>query len=165
MFFFKCIQLIFIVQASSSGQQDCMAFQASQGGGSVSTIEGINIGGSNNCLIMNPSSQSRSINLGFTAPVLNSNISLSLTSNIAGDQSSASTDYQDCGISPLFMAGESWDSSLQDAASPQARDKAKMRYHEKKKNRTYVLSKHFNYFILYISISSFLIIVFIFIIN
>ncbi|EPS70773.1 hypothetical protein M569_03996, partial [Genlisea aurea] len=38
-------------------------------------------------------------------------------------------DYQDCGLSPAFFAGES---SLE-----QARDKAKMRYKEKKKTRMF----------------------------
>ncbi|KAJ8763780.1 hypothetical protein K2173_003562 [Erythroxylum novogranatense] len=88
----------------------------------------VNIGCLTNC--------NKSINLGF--PVgsgqLHSSISLSL-SNITGE--SSATDYQDCGLSPVFLTGESpWESNLE-ASCPQARHKAKMRYNEKKKTRTF----------------------------
>lgn len=84
---------------------------------------------STNCMLLNPSCNR---NIGLTFPTG----SLSL-SNITGESSVA--DYQDCGLSPVFLAGESpWESSLE-TSSPQARDKAKMRYNEKKKTRTYVL--------------------------
>ena len=70
------------------------------------------------------------MNLGF--PTVHNNMSLSL-SNITGESSAA--DYQDCGLSPMFFTGESpWESNFE--SSPQARDKAKMRYNEKKKTRT-----------------------------
>lgn len=56
---------------------------------------------------------------------------------ITGESNAA--DYQDCGLSSVFLANESpWESSLV-TSFPQARDKAKMRYNEKKKTRMYVL--------------------------
>lgn len=119
-----------------------MAFQPSQLGVSASVMQAMN--GSSNCLVMNPT-PSRNINLGFPAGQVHSGISLSL-SNITGE--SSATDYQDCGMSPVFLTGESWESSLE-ASCPQARDKAKMRYNEKKKTRTYV-SHHFPSVLLFI---------------
>ena len=83
---------------------------------------------------MNPSCNGN-INLGFPQGQVHSSMSLSL-SNITGE-SSATTDYQDCGLSPVFLTSESpWESNFE--ATPRARDKAKMRYNEKKKTRTYV---------------------------
>ena len=74
--------------------------------------------------------------LGFPGGQVHASVSLSL-SNVTGESSAA--DYQDCGLSQAFLAGESpWTSNL-DAHCPQARDKAKMRYNEKKKTRTYVV--------------------------
>lgn len=68
---------------------------------------------------------------------VHSTISLSL-SNITGE--SSGTDYQDCGLSPGFLGETSWDPSME-AIVPQVkdrnRDKAKMRYNEKKKTRTF----------------------------
>ena len=88
-----------------------------------------------NSMLMNPSC-SRNIGLGFPTGQVHSTISLSL-SNITGESSAA--DYQDCGLSPVFLTSESpWESNLE-ASCPQARDKAKMRYNEKKKTRMYVL--------------------------
>lgn len=81
-----------------------------------------------NCMLMNPSS----IGLPFLPAPIHSSMSLSL-SNITGE-SSATTDYQDCGLSPVFLNGESWDLNLE--KSPQKRHEAKMRYNEKKKSRT-----------------------------
>lgn len=107
-----------------------MTFQSSCVGGSASLIHAMNA--SSNYTLMNPSS-SRNINLGFPAEQVHSSMSLSL-SNITGESSAA--DYQDCGLSPIFIAGESWESTLE-ASCPQARDKAKMRYNEKKKTRMY----------------------------
>ncbi|KAG5242057.1 zinc finger protein [Salix suchowensis] len=81
------------------------------------------ISGNANCSRFTNPSCSRNLNLGFHGQV-HSSMSLPL-SNIIGE--SSSTDYQDCGLSP----------------SPQARDKAKMRYNEKKKTRTF--SKQIRY--------------------
>ncbi|PON68782.1 Zinc finger-domain containing protein [Parasponia andersonii] len=118
------------IEASSSGQQDYMGFQPPHLGGSANVVQAMN--GGSNCVLVNPTS-SRNINLRFPAGQVHSVISHSL-SNITGE--SSATDYQDCGISPAFLTGESWDSSLE-ASCPQARDKAKMRYNEKKKTRTF----------------------------
>ncbi|XP_031254491.1 zinc finger protein CONSTANS-LIKE 12-like [Pistacia vera] len=119
------------LEASSSGQQDCMAFQSSCIGGTASVMQAMP--SSANCIFPNPSC-SRHINLGFPAGQVHPSMSLSL-SNITGESSAA--DYQDCGLSPVFLPGESlWESNLE-ASCPQARDKAKMRYNEKKKTRMF----------------------------
>lgn len=108
-----------------------MAFQSSQVGGSTNILQAMN--GSSNCLLMNGTCAGN-INLAFPSGQVHSSMSLSL-SNITGESSAA--DYQDCGLSPVFLTAESpWESNLE-ATSPQARDKAKMRYNEKKKSRTY----------------------------
>ncbi|XWS54303.1 hypothetical protein CRYUN_Cryun10bG0078900 [Craigia yunnanensis] len=118
-------------EASSSGQKDCMAFPSSQVGGSASMMATMT--GTSNCMLMNPGCN-RNINLGYPVGQIPSTIALSL-SNIAGGNSAA--DYQDCGFSPVFLTGESpWESNLE-TSCPQARDKAKMRYNEKKKIRTF----------------------------
>ncbi|KAA8524576.1 hypothetical protein F0562_010999 [Nyssa sinensis] len=119
------------LEASSSGQQDCMTFQSSHAPGPATLMQAIS--GSPNCMLMNPCCN-RNIGLGFSTGQVPSSISLSL-SNITGESSAA--DYQDCGLSPIFLTGESpWESNLE-ASCPQARDKAKMRYNEKKKTRTF----------------------------
>ncbi|XP_068334362.1 putative zinc finger protein CONSTANS-LIKE 11 [Pyrus communis] len=115
-------------QASSSGQQERAAFQSSCGSDTV--MPGMN--GSANCLLMNPTC-SRSINLGFPT-VQQVHPSMSLTLPSIGRESNP--DYQDCELSTVFLTGEPWESTLE-ASSPQARDKAKMRYKEKKKTRTF----------------------------
>ncbi|KAK8568454.1 hypothetical protein V6N12_007005 [Hibiscus sabdariffa] len=57
-------------------------------------------------------------------------------SNFTGKNSPA--DYKDSGLSPAFLTGDSpWESNSE-ASCPQARDKAKKRYNEKKKTRVYV---------------------------
>lgn len=118
------------LEASSSGQQDCAAFQSSRVGRSANVMQAMNSSG---CMVMNPCSN-RSINLGFPAGQVHSGISISV-SNITGESSAA--DYQDCGLSPVFLNSESpWESNLE-VSCPQARDKAKMRYNEKKKTRTF----------------------------
>ncbi|KAG5242066.1 zinc finger protein [Salix suchowensis] len=105
--------------------------------GSASAMQ--TMSGNANCSRFTNPSCSKNLNLGFSGQV-HSSMSLPL-SNIIGESSSA--DYQDCGLSPLFLSGESpWESHL-DASSPQARDKAKMRYNEKKKTRTF--SKQIRY--------------------
>ncbi|TXG55328.1 hypothetical protein EZV62_020584 [Acer yangbiense] len=119
------------LEASSLGQLDCGAFQSSCVGGTANVLQGMN--GSANCMLMNPGCN-RNINLGFPTGQVHSSMSLSL-SNITGESSAA--DYQDCGLSPVFLTGESpWEPNLE-ASCPQARDKAKMRYNEKKKTRTF----------------------------
>ena len=106
-----------------------MPFQSS-GAGSASVMQAMNSNA--NCAPVNPSCN-RDINLGFPQGQVNS--SISMLSNITGENSA--TDYQDCGLSPVFLTGESpWESTLE-GTCPQARDKAKMRYNEKKKTRTY----------------------------
>lgn len=128
--------MFFLYQVSSStGQQDCITLQSSHVAGS-NIMRTLSTG--SNCLFMNPSCNTN-MNLGFptgAGQVHSSNISLSI-SNITGESSAA--DYQDCGLSPAFLTGESpWESNLE-TTCPQARDKAKMRYNEKKKTRTYML--------------------------
>lgn len=79
-------------------------------------------------MLMSPGG-TRNLNFGYPTGPVHSSVSLSL-SNITGESSAA--DYQDCGMSPVFLTGESpWESKLE-ASCPQARDKAKMRYNEKK---------------------------------
>lgn len=80
-------------------------------------------------MLMNPN-----ICPGFASGQVPSSMSLSL-SNITGECSAA--DYQDCELSTLFLTGESpWDSNFEPSC-PRARDKAKMRYNEKKKTRMF----------------------------
>ncbi|CAI9772723.1 unnamed protein product [Fraxinus pennsylvanica] len=90
-----------------------------------------------NCMLMNSAAACNlsSMGLGFPNGQLPSTISLSL-SNITGESSAA--DYQDCGLSPVFLMGDNspWESNLE-ASCPRARDKAKMRYKEKKKTRMF----------------------------
>ncbi|XWS39558.1 hypothetical protein CRYUN_Cryun18bG0065800 [Craigia yunnanensis] len=118
--------------SSSSGKKDCMAFPSSHVGVSASMMAATT--GTSNCMLMNPGCN-RNINLGYPVCQIPSTIALSL-SNIAGENSAA--DYQDCGLPPVFLTGESlWESNVE-SSCPQARDKAKMRYNEKKKTRTFV---------------------------
>ncbi|KAK6919393.1 CCT domain [Dillenia turbinata] len=120
------------LEISSLAQQDGMAFPPSRiGGGAASLMQAMNASANH---LFNPSCNK---NVGLTFPPsgqICSSISLSL-SNITGE--SSATDYQDCGISPFYLTGESpWESTFE-ASCPQARDKAKMRYNEKKKTRTF----------------------------
>ncbi|XP_061363110.1 putative zinc finger protein CONSTANS-LIKE 11 [Gastrolobium bilobum] len=118
-------------KASSSVHQDCVAFQSSGAGGSASVMQAINSNA--NCALMNPSFN-RNINLGFHQGQMHSSLSIQL-SNITGEN--GATEYQDCGLSSMFLPGETpWEPNL-DGTCPQARDKAKMRYKEKKKTRTF----------------------------
>lgn len=119
------------LEASSSQQQACMGFQSSSIAGSANMIQVMR--NNENSIPVNPSC-SRNIDLGFVNGQIHSSLSLSL-SNITGE--SSATDYQDCGLSPMFLMGESpWRSNLE-VSCPQARDKAKMRYNEKKKTRMF----------------------------
>lgn len=114
-----------------------MAFQSSHLGGSTSVMQSIN--GNANCLPMNQPCTGN-LNLGLPTGQVHSSMSLSL-SNITGESSVA--DYQDCGLSPVFLTVESlWESNLE-ASCPQAREKAKMRYNEKKKSRSYASSSQY----------------------
>ncbi|XP_038900762.1 zinc finger protein CONSTANS-LIKE 12 isoform X2 [Benincasa hispida] len=119
------------IEDTSSGQQDFMGFQSSEDGLSMNMIQN----GNSNCMLMNPSCNGN-INVGFPTGQVHSSMSLSL-SNVTGEGSAA--DYQDCGLSPAFLTEASWDPSME-TIGPQAkdrnRDKAKMRYNEKKKTRT-----------------------------
>ncbi|KAL0319816.1 UNVERIFIED_CONTAM: Zinc finger protein CONSTANS-LIKE 12 [Sesamum radiatum] len=117
------------LEASSSVQQDCIGFQPAQVAGSTNLMQAAMNAGGANCMLMNPN-----IGLGFASGQVPSSISLAL-SNITRESSAA--EYQDCGLSPLFFTGDSpWDSNFEPSC-PQARDKAKMRYNEKKKTRTF----------------------------
>ncbi|KAL0287053.1 UNVERIFIED_CONTAM: putative zinc finger protein CONSTANS-LIKE 11 [Sesamum calycinum] len=117
------------LEASSSVQQDCLGFQPAQVAGSTNLMQAAMNAGGANCMLMNPN-----IGLGFASGQVPSNISLTL-SNITRE--SSGTEYQDCGLSPLFFTGDSpWDSNFEPSC-PQARDRAKMRYNEKKKTRTF----------------------------
>ncbi|EOA17804.1 hypothetical protein CARUB_v10006202mg [Capsella rubella] len=62
-------------------------------------------------------------------------MSLSM-SNITRE--SSTTDYQDCGISPGFLIGDSpWESSAEVSYNPKSRDEAKKRYKQKKSKRMF----------------------------
>ena len=92
------------------------------------------INSNTNCALMNPSC-TKNISLGFPQGQVHSNMPLQFP-NIVGENNS--TEYQDCRFSQVFLPGESpWESNLE-GTCPQARDKAKMRYNEKKKTRMYV---------------------------
>ncbi|KAG8640657.1 hypothetical protein MANES_13G073566v8 [Manihot esculenta] len=122
-------------------EQDCITFHSPQVTYSTSMIHAMY--GSTSCLYMN-SSCNRRIKLGFptASGQIHSSISLSL-SNITGESSAA--DYQDCGLSPVFLASESpWKLNLE-TSCPQAKDKAKMRYKEKKKTRIYIFVSNSNH--------------------
>ncbi|XP_061350611.1 zinc finger protein CONSTANS-LIKE 12-like [Gastrolobium bilobum] len=115
----------------SSVQQDSMAFQSSRADSSTIVMQGIN--SNPNYALMHPSFN-ENINLGFPQGQVHSSMSLSLA-NITGE--SSTTDYQDCGLSRVFLTGESsWEPNFE-VSCPQAREKAKMRYNEKKKTRRF----------------------------
>nr|XP_018682559.1 PREDICTED: uncharacterized protein LOC103988384 [Musa acuminata subsp. malaccensis] len=126
---FVCCRIESTLETSSSVQQDCMALQSSdmfqptnagQIGSSSADPSFINV------------DNNRSGNFIFHNGNVCPTISLSL-SNLTGESSAA--DYQDRGVSPTFLTGEStWDSNLE-PGRPQARNEAKMRYNEKKKSQ------------------------------
>lgn len=110
-----------------------MTLQSSRAVATVGAIQAV--AGCSDQLLFNPNGNTN-INLSFPSGQVHPSISLSV-SHLTGESNVA--DYQDCGVSPIFLSGESpWDSNLE-ASGPQARDKAKMRYNEKKKARTYVI--------------------------
>ncbi|CAL9119262.1 unnamed protein product [Musa textilis] len=118
-------------KAASSVQHDCMALQSSY---MFQATNAGQIGNSNADPSFINVNNKRSGNFIFHTGNVCPSISLSL-SNLAGERSAA--DYQDCGVSPTFLTGEStWDSNLE-PGRPQARNEAKMRYNEKKKSRLF----------------------------
>ncbi|PIA58502.1 hypothetical protein AQUCO_00500443v1 [Aquilegia coerulea] len=117
------------IEALSLEQNDLIPLQSSCVAGISNVVHGVNSALSQ--VLPNPSCN---MNLGFPIGQVNSSMSVSL-SNLSCESSAA--DYQDCGVSPVFLQGESpWDANME-TSCPQARDKAKMRYKEKKKNRTF----------------------------
>lgn len=109
-----------------------MAFQSSAVAGSANLMQAMS--GSANRMLIN--SCNRNINLAFPTGQITSSISLS-PSNLTGESGAA--DSQDSGLSPGFLATEPpWESNFE-ISNQQARDKAKMRYNEKKKTRMYVV--------------------------
>ncbi|XAR55408.1 hypothetical protein NMG60_11035469 [Bertholletia excelsa] len=62
-------------------------------------------GSSPSTILLNPVSNSRSLNMGFPPGPVHSNITLSL-SNIIGEISVA--DYQDCGLSTFYLRCSYW---------------------------------------------------------
>ncbi|XP_059318133.1 zinc finger protein CONSTANS-LIKE 12-like isoform X1 [Lycium ferocissimum] len=115
-------------EATSSMQQEYLGFQSSQMAAAASSTNLLQtISATANCMLMNPTCNG-SIGLPFLPAPIHPSMSLSL-SNITGE-SSATTDYQDCGLSPGL-----WDINIENC--PQKRHEAKMRYNEKKKTRTF----------------------------
>ncbi|XP_028785679.1 putative zinc finger protein CONSTANS-LIKE 11 [Neltuma alba] len=134
------------MEASSSVQQCCVGFQSSsREGGSGSTIQRMN--NNANCALMDTSCN-RKMNLGFPQGQVHSSIPLSLpTINCDSDttttdfQDCATSEFQDCVLSPALLTVDTpWESKL---GCPQARERAKLRYIEKKKTRTF--SKQIRY--------------------
>ncbi|KAI9071262.1 hypothetical protein K1719_046768 [Acacia pycnantha] len=120
------------LEASSlSVQQDCVAFQ------SCSSSESVNLGHSINSnanpIPMNLSCN-QNVNLQYPNGQAHPNMSVSL-SNISGEISKTVPDHQVCGLPPAFLAGVSQPNF--GSPGPQARDKAKRRYNEKKKKREF----------------------------
>lgn len=104
-----------------------MALQSSRAIGTAAATQAI-VACSDQALF--DSSSNRNINVSFPSGQLS-------VSNLTGESNVG--DYQDCGVSPLFLSSDSpWDSSLE-SSCPEARDKAKKRYHEKKTKRMYVI--------------------------
>lgn len=117
-----------VFKASSIGQQDFLASPSAELMQAMS--------GSANGMIINPISNqgySRNFNLSYPKVPIPSSMSLSM-SNMTGE--SSVVDYQDCGLSPLFLNDSPCDPGLENGSS-MARNKAKMRYNEKKKTRTF----------------------------
>ncbi|KAL5730981.1 hypothetical protein ACHQM5_003752 [Ranunculus cassubicifolius] len=119
------------LEALTIDQHDIIpSLQSSCVAGLTNAMQGVNNG--INQVLPNPTSN-RDLNMSFPIGQANSSMSVSL-SNLSCESSAA--DYHDCEVSPLFIPADSpWDTTVD--TSPQARDKAKMRYNEKKKNRTF----------------------------
>ncbi|MCE3214697.1 hypothetical protein HAX54_053072 [Datura stramonium] len=121
-------------EATSSVQQEYMGLQSSQMAAAASSTNLLqSMSATTNGMLMNPTCNGSIGALPFLPAPIHPSMSLSL-SNITGE-SSATTDYQDCGLSPGFLNEAPWDLSLENC--PQKRQEAKMRYNEKKKTRTF----------------------------
>ncbi|XP_043703827.1 putative zinc finger protein CONSTANS-LIKE 11 [Telopea speciosissima] len=116
-----------IIEASSSEQHDRVAIQSSCAAGLASVVQAVNSGTDRVFLIPGGS---RSINICFPTGQVHSSMP-----NLTSESSVA--DYEHCGVSPVFLtSGSPWDLNFE-GTCPQARDKAKLRYNEKKKTRTF----------------------------
>ncbi|KAF9589057.1 hypothetical protein IFM89_018319 [Coptis chinensis] len=125
------ILLCSFVQVLGLEQHDLRTLQSSCVAGLSNMTQGVNSRMSQ--VLPNPTCN-RNLNIAFPIGQLNPSMSVSL-SNLSCESSAG--DYQDCGVSPIFLPGEPpWDTNLE-TGCPQARDQAKMRYKEKKKNRTF----------------------------
>ncbi|KAM3281647.1 zinc finger protein CONSTANS-LIKE 12-like isoform X1 [Capsicum chacoense] len=121
-------------EATSSVQQEYMGLQSSQMAAAASSTNLLQtMNATANCVLMNPTCNGSIGALPFLPAPIHPSMSLSL-SNITGE-SSVTTEYQDCGLSPGFLNEAPWDLSLENC--PQKRHEAKMRYNEKKKTRTF----------------------------
>ncbi|PHT51550.1 hypothetical protein CQW23_06012 [Capsicum baccatum] len=107
--------------AETALEHECIGFQSSQ---EVATAK---------LMLMN---QSCNKNIGLVFPPASVHSRSVSISNITGE-SSAGTDYQDCGLSPLLFTNEPSRAWRSEANFQQARNEAKMRYNEKKKTRTF----------------------------
>ncbi|XP_019193141.1 PREDICTED: putative zinc finger protein CONSTANS-LIKE 11 [Ipomoea nil] len=130
---------------SSPGRQECIGLEWLDIGSS-----GIDLVPSNmnnvamNCTLMNPPPSTCNKNngggLGLPTGQQAAPHSAAAISNITNGDSSVA-DYQDCGLSPAALlnggGGETKCESNLEVSCPQARDIAMMRYHEKKKTRTF----------------------------
>ncbi|KAL4327878.1 hypothetical protein HN51_035140 [Arachis hypogaea] len=100
-----------------------------EAGGSASEMYGIN--SNENCVLMPPSCNENS-NLGFSkGSQLYSSMSLPLPN---GESEIGATDYQDSGLSSMFPMGDLSMEPISKGTCQQAREKAKLRLNEKKKN-------------------------------
>ncbi|XP_020993415.1 putative zinc finger protein CONSTANS-LIKE 11 [Arachis duranensis] len=100
-----------------------------EAGGSASEMYGIN--SNENCVLMPPSCNENS-NLGFSkGGQLYSSMSLPLPN---GESEIGATDYQDSGLSSMFPMGDLSMEPISKGTCQQAREKAKLRLNEKKKN-------------------------------
>ncbi|XP_043703291.1 zinc finger protein CONSTANS-LIKE 12-like isoform X2 [Telopea speciosissima] len=121
-----------VIEASSSGKHEPVAFKSSYAAGSAAVVQAVNSGADN--MFLNPGCN-RDINLSFPTGQVHSGMSLSFSNHTS---ESSVADYQDCGVSPVFLTAESSWNEIVETSCPQARDKAKIRYNEKKKTRAYV---------------------------
>ncbi|CAI9759967.1 unnamed protein product [Fraxinus pennsylvanica] len=129
------------MEASSSGQQDFRVFHQPLSKITAGSSNLMQTSSSANFTLMNPAAACNRSGLGFPDGQLPSTISLSLF-NITGESCAAV--YQDCVLSPVFLKGDNslWESNLE-ASCPRAREKAKIRYNEKKKKRKYIFFRSF----------------------
>ncbi|KAG0484756.1 hypothetical protein HPP92_008835 [Vanilla planifolia] len=118
------------VEASSSVPHDFVPIPPRV----IATSSTLEAASSNADQLLQNLNPNKSIQLAFPSANVCPGMSLSL-SNLNGERTAAN--YQDCGISAIFLPSEpQWDSN-QDISCPQARNEAKMRYNEKKKSRLF----------------------------